>query len=38
MTSAMPDMPIPPMPTKWIVPMSVATPLIVLGLSCERSL
>ena len=28
MTSAMPDMPIPPMPTKWIVPISVPTPFI----------
>jgi hypothetical protein len=27
-TSAMPDMPMPPMPMKWIVPMSVPTPFI----------
>src|SRR3954465_10451884 len=27
-TSAMPDMPMPPMPMKWMVPMSVPTPFI----------
>src|SRR5437763_248166 len=27
-TSAIPDMPMPPMPMKWIVPMSVPTPFM----------
>src|SRR6476619_6037073 len=27
-TSAIPDMPMPPMPMKWMVPMSVPTPFI----------
>jgi hypothetical protein len=30
-TSAMPDMPMPPIPMKWIVPMSVPTPFIATG-------
>src|SRR3954466_2193459 len=29
MTSAMPDMPMPPIPTKWIVPMSVPKAFII---------
>src|SRR6476469_11159551 len=29
MTSAIPDMPMPPMPTKWIVPMSVPSAFII---------
>ncbi len=29
MTSAIPDMPMPPMPTKWMVPMSVPKAFIM---------
>src|SRR5690348_808418 len=38
MTSAMPDMPMPPIPMKWIVPMSVPTPFmrpLLQGLACR---